>query len=139
MFDYHIVIISMILGLIGIIVSNSNLKCNRDVGVALVVLALLFLLICGLICEATKPLKLNRSIPIVSLETQNTTKGNFILGCGSINENPVYYFYIKNKDGNYVLRNSNNIAPNYDSVYTELKLTDEEDPKIEIYENGFFL
>lgn len=136
MFDYHILIITFILILICLIICHFNKK-NKDVGVGILILAVLFWLIGGFICEASKPLQFDRSIPIVSLETQNAIEGNFVLGCGYVREKPVYYFYIKNKDGNYELWNSSSIC-GYDFPHTELKLTDKEDPKIELYENTFF-
>ncbi|NNG67553.1 hypothetical protein [Caldanaerobacter subterraneus] len=42
--------------------------------------------------------------PIYSLETYPTAHGDFILGIGSVDSEAQYYFYVKNKEGEYELK-----------------------------------
>lgn len=69
---------------------------------------------------------------IYSLNTIRDLNGQFILGSGNIDNEPSYYYYCKNNNGNYVLCNC-------ETRFAELQLSDIEEPNIKIYYCPFTL
>ena len=64
---------------------------------------------------------------IYTLQTATGIDGSFCLGYGSVSSNPHYYFYTKDENGLYQLMD-------LDSDDVKLNLTDEQEPKLIIYE-----
>ena len=64
--------------------------------------------------------------PIYSLERSNSTHGSFFLGTGSVNSNPVYYFYMGVGKDEYVLNSA-------DAKSVVLAMSDTVNPHIEYY------
>jgi hypothetical protein len=55
-------------------------------------------------------------IPIYSMNFGSETHGSFVLGCGDINLRSVYYYYLKQNDGGYILRNQ---LTDYSVIYMD--------------------
>lgn len=114
------------------------IKCYWDDGIlfatmslifgALLLLIVIFMLAVisnetGLICK-----KWSNSIPIVSLKTESTLQGSFILGCGSVESSELYYFmedlgnnkYCRASANTYntIIKESNTESPSYTEYFT---------------------
>lgn len=71
--------------------------------------------------------KLVSSEEIIALNLDRSTEGEFFLGCGSIKNEPYYFFYTQDKDDNIKLNKIH-----YDEVVLKY-CTQEEVPKVEKY------
>lgn len=71
--------------------------------------------------------KLVSSEEIIALNLDRSTEGKFFLGCGSIKNEPYYFFYTQDKDDNIKLNKIH-----YDEVVLKY-CTQEEVPKVEKY------
>lgn len=83
---------------------SSNLSTAKSVGGVCIVGVLFIVILCVCVADSNKEKELVvlSTFEIHSLNVNSQTKGNFILGCGSIHKKEHYIVYIQEDDGAYV-------------------------------------